>query len=549
MRLRFFLALCAALAGCATPQAPSGGPVDSTPPALIASDPADGAVNVARREVTLTFSERLAATASGAVDVVPAADTPPEVRVSGRDLEIILPELRDSTTYVITVGTELQDQRNVALRAPITVAFATGDAIDRGRIEGVVQDPMTGAGTPGLNVWAYPLADTTRAPDVRTTAPGYRTETDASGAFRLDYLRPGPYFVAAVADRNRNSRIDPGERFAVPPTLSLSATDAPDSTAAPVRFWITDLDSLPPEPQRVRPASNQRFSVRFSEPVRLASAAPEVWAVADSASGAPVGARVYQPLDAPFEVFLETEQPLSPTPHVVSFQGGPSLADSSGNAVAPFTLSFTPPERPDTLQARFVSFLPSARVAADSVQTLMRGVTPGVRFTAPPDSVDRRVRVTASEVALDAPLVTTNGVSYRVPAGSLPDAFALTVRVADSTVTRRYRRLAEAETGGIVGVITGADSAVVVQVIPSGSDPIKVQPGADGAFSVPGLAEAQYQVRVFEDWNGNGRWDGGSLVPYVPAEPLRILPEPVGVRARWETEIDPVSFDTPATAP
>ncbi len=545
-RLAALVASAAFAVGCATPVAPTGGPADTTPPSLVGSDPADGSTNVAGRRVTLTFSERLAPTARAAVQVVPEADAPPEVRVRGRELEVLLPPLRDSTTYVLTVGTELQDQRNVALRTPITLAFATGNAIDRGRIDGVVRDPRTGAGAAGLNVWAYPLADTSQAPDVRTTAPAYRTQSADDGAFRLDYLRPGRYVVVAVDDRNRNGRVDAGERFGAPPTLATSTSNADDSTATAPRvpFWVTTLDSLPPEPQRVRTASDRRLSVRFSEPVRLAGVEAEAWALADSASGAAAPVRLYQPADAPFEVFLVTDRPLPPTRHVVSY-AGTALADSSGNAVAPFSLAFTPPERPDTLSARFVGFLPAARVAPDSAQTLEPGVRPGVRFTAPPDDLAERLTVTASGQPLALPLVTTDGVSYRVPLDTLPGALALTVRVADSTRTRRYETLAEDQTGGIVGTVTGADTTAVVQILPPTGEPRLVRVGTDGTFVVGGLAEGSYRLRVFVDRNGNGRWDGGTLVPYAPPEPLRILPEAVGVRARWETEIEPVSFDAP----
>ncbi len=522
--------------------------MDSTPPSLIGSDPADGATNVTDRRVTLTFSERLAPAASQAIEIIPESDTAPEVHVRGREVEILLPALRDSATYVLTVGTALQDQRNVALRAPITLAFATGDAIDRGRIDGRVRNPQTGAGVAELNVWAYGLADTTAMPDVRTEAPTYRTQTGSDGAFRLDYLRPGRYAVVAVRDRNRNARVDPGETFAAPPSLALRTTDATDSTATPppAPFWLTTLDSLPPEPQRVRTASDQRFSVRFSEPVRLTTTDTGAWTVADSVRGTTADLRLYQPADAPFEVFVVTDQPLLPTRHLVSY-GGTSLADSSGNAVAPFSLAFTPPERADTLQARLESLLPAARVAPDSAQVLAGNDRPGVRFTALPDDVTDRVTATVDGAPLDRPLSSTNGVDYLVPIDSTWEVVVLTVRVADSTRTRRYVRLTNDQTGGIVGTLVGADSTAYVQIVPDVGTPLVVRAGPEGTFSAVGLPAGSYRLRVFVDRNGNGRWDGGSLVPYVPPEPLRILPEAVSVRARWDTEIEPVALtDAPA---
>ena len=40
---------------------------------------------------------------------------------------------------------------------------------------------------------------------------------------------------------------------------------------------------------------------------------------------------------------------------------------------------------------------------------------------------------------------------------------------------------------------------------------------------------------------GNGKWDGGMIHPYKPAEPITWMPEPVSIRPRWDT----VLGDTP----
>src|SRR5690606_41965092 len=49
---------CLLLAGCAQPVAPSGGPQDTTPPALAPAQPAARAVNVRADRRALPFSQR-----------------------------------------------------------------------------------------------------------------------------------------------------------------------------------------------------------------------------------------------------------------------------------------------------------------------------------------------------------------------------------------------------------------------------------------------------------------------------------------------------------
>ena len=554
------------LGACATPVAPTGGPTDTTPPTLVESSPADGTTNVTEPTLTLTFSERLAATAASAVTVTPPSETPPEVRVRARQLEITLPELRDSTTYVVTVGTALADQRNVALRAPITLAFATGDAIDRGRIAGRIRQPDSGAGAGGLAVWAYALDDTLATPDPRVVAPDYRTETADDGAFTLEYLRPGPYSVVAVEDRNRNARADAGERFAAPPSPARfaravaappdSASPPPDSTvseaeaprlgapntgtAEPATFWVTALDTIPPVAQRVRALSDRRFALRLSEAVTLRDAAALAGAVAmtDSSSGAPVSVTWYQPQASLFEVYAVADRALSPTPLLVTSDGTDALADSAGLALDPFRLSVTPAVRADTVAARFEAFVPAA---ADSV-TLGRDARPGVRFTSPPGALLDVVEVRAGGAPIDVPFVTRDGVTFVADtSASLPVRFSISVPQGDSSAVQRFVRPGPRDLGGVVGRVE-ADGPVLVELRPEAGAPILVAADPDGAFVADGLVPGPYTLRVWADLDGDGQWSGGQLAPYRPPEPLVLLPQPVQVRARWETEIDPVTL-------
>lgn len=506
--------------------APTGGPADSTPPTLVASLPDRGATNVTDRTVRLAFSERLQPAAASAVSITPVGDARPQITVRGDEVEIRLPELRDSTTYVVTIGTEFADQRGVRIRAPITLAFSTGDTIDGGAIAGSVRRP-DGAPAPGLDVWAFALANSAATPDLGA-APDYRTETGADGAFRLGYLRPGLYFVAAVDDRNQSGRADAGERFAAPPRLGTAA----DTTEAePLALWVAALDSIPPVAQRARALSDRRIAVRFSEEVAPADRA--ALALADSASGDAIPATVYQTPAAPFEIVAVAERPL--TGRVV-VSGSGVVADSSGLASAPFRFVVQPPARADTAQARVAGFVPARR---DSVITLHRGEAAGVRFAVPPSAdVVAALAVMRGGERLAATFESRDGVTFT--ADSLAGAFRIVVPSGDSTLAQSFAVPATSETGAIVGRIA-ADGPVVVEARPEVGPPIVVRANADGTFTIPGLLPGPVALRAFVDRDGDGAWDGGQLRPYAAPEPLVVLPSAT-VRARWDTEIDPVTL-------
>lgn len=559
------VAVAALAAGCATPLRPTGGPADQTAPRLVASDPAADTVNVRADRLTLTFSERVdPATAARALSVTPEFERPPEVRVRGEQLEVVFPDsLRPQTTYVVTLSTDLRDARGVALAAPLTVAFATGPTLDRGRIEGVVLDPATGAGVPRLDVFAYRLADTTRLPDPRTAAPSYRTQSGPDGRFALTNLAEAPFFVAVVEDRNRNRRADAEERFAAPTRPVAQArevtTDSsgagPDSAATPhfplptshlplltSPFFVARLDTTAPALRRVRPLSDRRTALRFDESVTLTDRNPSQWALADSASGRAVTvAALYARAGEPAEVVVATGGALAPTPHRLRLRAPGAVQDSSANGALPFEAVFTPSAQPDTAQARFGGFVPAARVSADSAQTLRPDERAGVRFTLPLDSAAVRARVRvrnpAGAVVPYVLIPDADGLTYRL---RLPlRAFTVAVQDGDSTRARRFATPAPDALGGIVGRV-GADGPVLVEAYPEGGSPFVARVEASGAFVLQNLPPGAYRLRVVLDRNGNGRWDGGRLAPYAPPEPLRWLPEPVRVRARWDQDVGTV---------
>ena len=538
------LGALASSSGCATVGSPGGGPVDQTPPTLVATSPEDGATNVTERTLRLAFSERISAgTAVRAVRVVPEGASPTRVRVRGDEIEIQFDSLRAATTYVVTIGTELADERNVKLASPITVAFATGDQIDRGEIVGTVRDPNTGRGAGGLTVLAY-ASDT---PDL-AAAPDYRTEVGTDGRFRLAYLRPDRFTVFALADRNRNGRADAGERYAVPAQPVIQAVSPDDSTAQvpDLELWVTALDTIPPQPRSVRPISDRRFAVRFDEPVQLLSLDADAWSLADSASSRTVPVTVYQDPVQPAELRFETSTALPPTVHRLQLVNSDAVADSSGTPVAPFSLFFTPPERTDTTHARFVGFLPTSSVAADSAVTLRPDQSFGLQFATPPDTV-ALAKAGAVPFALSR---TPDGRGIEIRA-TLPPAFTLRVRQPDSTFTRRYHRLGLDGTGGLVGHIQGASGRpVLIEATLNDGTILSGPVDTDGRFRIRGLAPGSVRLRLFEDLNGDNRWTGGRLPPdATPPEPLLIVTEPLQIRARWDTDVEATSLalfpDTP----
>jgi len=534
--VRKLLWLLLGLAACANPVPPSGGPPDRTPPALVESTPPSNATNVQDPRIRLVFSEGIdPASVARALSITPTPERLPEVRVRGRTVTFTLPApLRPNTTYVLTFDTNLRDLHGVALREPIVLAFSTGPTINRGRLAGRVLDAASGRPVAGVDVYAYALSDTL-PPHAWPDAPDYRTQTDPEGRFRFAYLSQQPYFVVALADRNRNRRPDPGEAFAAPPipTLMADTTDRP----FPEAWLLTRLDTMPPAPQRVQPLSNRRLQVRFSEPVRLQTRDPSRWRLFSEDATVPIDV-VYQVAERPLDVLLYTA-PLRATTYFLR-PGG--VVDTAGNPVRPDTLRFTGSERPDTLRLRFLGFEPAAEALLLPDQPLR------LRFNQPPPDLAPYLSLTDTTGAPRAfRLESPDGTTYALwPDPPLRPNERLQL-VLDGRIVGRPDTLWRATLalmpaamlGSLSGVVQAADTTapIVVELLPETPTlPLRRQtlPPGGGMFHFEQLPEGRFRVRAFLDRNGNRRWDGGQLLPYEPPEPLRRLPEPLQTRPRWE---------------
>lgn len=531
--------------GCASPLPPTGGPPDKTPPVIAKTEPVAGAVLVTAEKVRIEFSEYIEeASFVRAFSITPEFDQPPKIHWKGKRVDLSFHEaFRANTTYVLTLDNNLRDLHGVALRKPLTLAFSTGSEINKGRLSGRVLAPGHGNGLPGMDVYAYAVEDSL-PPDSLPARPDYRTQTDENGHFLFEYMSEEPFFVIALRDRNRNRMPDPNEAYAVPPRPAFRPAIAVSNDDS-LRWIATTRDTIPPVLRQVQPRSNRRFALRFSEPVHLARTDTSGWILRDSTTARrqPIGA-VYSPTLMPQQVMVLTDS-LPPVVHSIYFA---AIEDSSGNPAVPSTRSFAPSPAPDTLRLRFIGFLPDTLTAApDGVFPLRLGARSGVRFNEPiPDEQFSDVVSVTDTLGRALPYSrrTTDGVSYQFQIDSpMPGVVKVDVNgnqlgQADTVYTRRYHPLTKDETGELSGIVDPVVPGLRVELFAE-DGPIEIQsitPDSTGHFvfrDLPG--GGRYRFRAFIDRNKNGRWDGGFIVPYRPAEPLGWSGELPPVRARWES--------------
>jgi hypothetical protein len=276
--------LCLALAvgffacifsGCAEIGPPPGGEADHSAPTLVTSIPAEGALGVPEgTEIMLQFSEPLVSPDKGkGVFVSPRPLVEPNIKWKSDRILITLAEpFQPDQTYIVTVSSDVADQRRNRLDATARIAFSTGDQIDTGFVAGRIS---TVEGKPAAG-WTVGLFSHREAGDFLgsdTIYPGYLATTNQEGRFDFHYLPDGEYSLLGFDDRNRNELFGAAhESYAIPDRPVAVGGELPLDD---LTLLSTKLDTLAPEIVSAAGTGDGLIGIRLSKPIVMARLADD----------------------------------------------------------------------------------------------------------------------------------------------------------------------------------------------------------------------------------------------------------------------------------
>lgn len=191
-------------AACASIGNPDGGRFDETPPRVVGSSPADGAVNVSKRKVQILFDEYIKLEkASEKVVISPPQIEPANVRADGKRVKVdFYDSLRANTTYTIDFSDAIEDNNEGNPMGQYTFSFSTGDVIDTMQVSGRVLNAADLEPIKGIMVGLYP-ADSTWNDTIFRTRPFLRvSRTNGEGRFTIKGVKDGAYRVRALEDKD-----------------------------------------------------------------------------------------------------------------------------------------------------------------------------------------------------------------------------------------------------------------------------------------------------------------------------------------------------------
>lgn len=520
-RISLITILFAIAYSCATPSSPTGGPRDTQGPEVIRTEPQTGTVNFTGDQIILHFSEYVErGSLSQALVIEPELGLDYSLDWGRKSVAVEFNrELPDSTTLIVTVGTDFSDLNGNSLASPYKVAVSTGPEIDEGKLIGRIRNAKTGQGNEGHKVLLY------RSPADLTQPASYIGETDTSGMVNFTYLRQGQYKAFWVDDRNRNKVWEPERERAQPfykefVTLEKAGTDTLGT------LYIANSDTSKPVLQGVGLFSSQRMRLRFSENISLTDSTQlqiQDSTGTDFASADPL----YSVPNEEYILFAQSSEPLSPEKSfTLRVQ---NIADQSGNLQAMSTQSFTGSAQEDTTQQRIIGSSVGAgifptdtiRIAyakpitqastRDSLKVVegdsIRSPWPNLeieqnKLRILPDSVWKRgvdYEFRIWEPAIQRYQTITPTIWHETDVGALSITFTDTTAAAAGRTTQL---LLKTDEGNVV-----ADTSFTQQI------------------GIEGLAPINHQLILYQDVNGNGQWDFGQVSPYESPEPYYVQNE------------------------
>lgn len=542
------LLLAAVLAGCAAQGPPGGGPVDKTGPLLMSSFPEEGSVNVDREtDVVLNFSELIEPrSAESNLVITPAPATPAIVKVNRKRITVSFVEpLQENTTYIISFGRGIQDYQKNLSEKNITLAFSTGDSLDAGAISGTVYDiPKKHR----VQVWAF--RKTGSFPDsILGHTPDYKTSVEKDGRYRLTNLSKGDYRLLAVSSESpKITFIDENCLLGIPAIDPVTVTNR--------NAVVTDVDfrlgKFYLKPFRLLKANmvDDKTELIFSRPLH---AEKSVNAVIRIDNDAQVQSYWVSTTD-PKTMILNTREMVPDTEYtilvdsvfddhgeIIGTHNGATFIYSAGvDTLGPEIAATTPAQAarnvPLNIKVRIVFNEAIAPTISDTSILFMSKDSSLVEFS---------LRWQCANAIVLSPVADlTPATEYRITCDFSDGVDPAGNKFQDSLFVLSFSTVDINSFGSISGSVSLSDTNVSrlrLSCIPEKEDasPVCVNIPASGQYSVEGLLPGAYRFAIWEDRNGNGKWDPGRLQPFTPAEPYRSFPDKINVRARWETaEVD-----------
>ncbi|MDP8207268.1 MAG: Ig-like domain-containing protein [Candidatus Electryonea clarkiae] len=591
-RLIIFVNVCliALFSGCAKIGAPDGGPKDEMPPEIIETVPPQGSIRVDPEEpVIIRFNERIKR--ESLADAFTLSPAPPgKVTTKWKSREVSLsfdPPLQKDKTYVLTLGTQLADDRNVKLENSIHLAFSTGDQLDRGMIEGTLfsrQGAVQGWYVTGYRIGdlddtkiGYTKADSDtspKQPDPAYDSPDAATQAAADGSWDLRNLGPGLWRIFAFNDNDKDRLWTPAIDILAVPWRDVkvkqpeeqedlkdissilgdtSAKSQPDENGDSVvndsaKAELTPSDYITlvgisrpmlPEPTRAASKIRDQVEIRFDRTIT------EIDADFKIEPDAEIAYTGYDPSDSS-KIRIRLNQNIvddSVLVHIIGSFGTNDTLDTT------LTVSLINSVEIDTFPPRFVTSIPGEGSMLFENASSIRLIF-SEEMTAP--EYDALSLTDGNEDTLRYNFKIIDEVSWEISPIPKPESKLININlvgekisdlagnsVQDSLLSISFQLLPNDSLGIASGKVKAdfecSNIHLIMRALNGIYPPLEYFLDVPGKFIYNSVPAGQWQLEAWCDMDNDEVFSPGNANPFIPADPFFQSVDTIFVRARWES--------------
>ena len=207
------------LSRCASMMTPTGGPRDTLPPVITIMTPdnfSTGRSTTSHEKIYIEFNEFVQIKdQQKEFFTSPAMKKKPTVTLRGRGIVVQLRDtLAPNTTYALNFGSSIRDNNEGNPLNSMRYVFSTGSEVDSMVMSGYTADSYKADSVSKSFVWFFPADSVEDVAEYDSTVFKYKPSVIAraenNGIFIAQNLKPIPYRVYAVQDKNDNQMYEPG---------------------------------------------------------------------------------------------------------------------------------------------------------------------------------------------------------------------------------------------------------------------------------------------------------------------------------------------------
>jgi hypothetical protein len=535
LRFLYFIPVAFMFFSCATQVAPTGGPKDTIPPAIVKMIPDSFSTHFHSKNIAITFDKYIQVqNLNEQLVISPPLASMPDVRVKNKTLLIHFDDtLKENKTYTFNFGNSIQDIAENNALENFQYVFTTGAAVDTEQVKGKVLNAFTMEPEKGVLVMLY---DSQIDSLPYLDKPSYFSRTKEDGKFLIKNISRGSYKMFVLKETNSNYLFDSrDEGIAFADSAVSSGSDS-------VTFYLF-TETLPQNLVHVNAFEPGRATFIFQQPVdsfryQLLSGNPQIFAEEYSAERDTIFLW-YKNVTADSLILKITSPsmrsgdtviiPLTSTAKLKTQEKGAVSGRGTGNQ---FQLTAQP-----NLAGKF-DLNDSIRIALshpivtwDSSQVILLEdsvpINRSIQFT---DTVKRHLLITS---------LWKENKTYKlkIPPGTFTDVFGLkndTLEFIFQTGqlneygTLKLELNLEHTGGNVIFQLLNEAGSVIRQTYLNKSSAVYYE------YLVPGV----YRFRIIEDKNGNEKWDTGNYLNHRQPEKIIYYSQKINVRANWDVEME-----------